>query len=574
MEVYTPQILWHGGGSTKGKPERVFSVDVHPKGVLATTGYDENVPPKGCTRIWELSEGDFAAGNWAKCITQFNDHQSDCHVARFSPCGRWLASASDRTIMCYEVKKPEDWLELTDENRPRKVFLSTSLTEIYDLQWSADSRYVLAGSMNNRAQILEVATKLEHPLCGTGHTHYVQGVAWDPLNEIIATQSADRSTKLYFLKKKPRSNKAKAGTERAAAMASAPVQEKVKFSRVATIKMIYPPTAPNDEAATLAEADAPPVPEEKKIKKGSNLYADSTVESFFRRPAFSPDGALFVTPTGLHKKEVTGEDGTSKSSMSFATHVFSRRKLKERNPNPTPTVTLPGLEDPSVSVSFCPRLFELVERNGESSAPLFAGAYRMVFAVATTSTVFVYDTQHQRPIGRLGGLHCTNINDVTWSADGTKLFCCSSDGYVSLVTFADGALGRALSETEHEKYMVEMRRIDEQDFGVNVASGEGNAVIESTEDDVEPVEADENVPPPPGRVKTREYQVAAAPSVEGTVNTLTAKPKKRLAPVAVVPDAINCGVSSPQPTKAEGAAAPPSSEKRRRIAPVPVNTAA
>ena len=31
----------------------------------------------------------------------------------------------------------------------------------------------------------------------SGHTNYVQGVAWDPLGEYVVTQSADRSVKLY-----------------------------------------------------------------------------------------------------------------------------------------------------------------------------------------------------------------------------------------------------------------------------------------------------------------------------------------------------------------------------------------
>jgi chromatin assembly factor 1 subunit B len=34
------------------------------------------------------------------------------------------------------------------------------------------------------------------------HSHYVQGVAWDPLNEYIATQSSDRSVHIYGLKLK------------------------------------------------------------------------------------------------------------------------------------------------------------------------------------------------------------------------------------------------------------------------------------------------------------------------------------------------------------------------------------
>ena len=31
----------------------------------------------------------------------------------------------------------------------------------------------------------------------TGHTNYVQGVAWDPHNEAVVTQSADRSMKIF-----------------------------------------------------------------------------------------------------------------------------------------------------------------------------------------------------------------------------------------------------------------------------------------------------------------------------------------------------------------------------------------
>ena len=31
------------------------------------------------------------------------------------------------------------------------------------------------------------------------HNHYVQGVAWDPLNEYIATQSSDRSMHIYSI---------------------------------------------------------------------------------------------------------------------------------------------------------------------------------------------------------------------------------------------------------------------------------------------------------------------------------------------------------------------------------------
>ena len=35
-------------------------------------------------------------------LFEFNDHQSSVNVVRFSPCGRLIASASDRLIIVYE----------------------------------------------------------------------------------------------------------------------------------------------------------------------------------------------------------------------------------------------------------------------------------------------------------------------------------------------------------------------------------------------------------------------------------------------------------------------------------------
>jgi chromatin assembly factor 1 subunit B len=572
MEVFTEEILWHGGGMTNGKAERVFSVDMHPSGVLATTGFDGNAPPQGCARIWKFV-GD--KRNKPECLTQFNDHQSDCHVARFSPCGKWLATASDRTIVCYKVESPDDWLLQNDKRRPTKVWLSTSLTEIYDVQWSPDSKYLLAGSINTRAEILEVEAKVQHNIAGSGHSHYVQGVAWDPLNEMIATQSADRSCRVYFIKRQKK--KKKGQNARAAAEKSTTAGTAVKFKgAIGVIKMVYSDTTATIDAATgvpgsvvtggedtedaASSSHLPPL--EKKV--GTHLYADSTVESFFRRPAFSPDGALLVTPTGLHKVEAA--DG--KAHTSFATHIFSRKTLKAKPHHPHPTVTLAGLEDPSVAVSFSPLLYKLV--GGEDAPSLFKGAYRMVFAVATTSTIFIYDTQHARPLARLGGLHCTNINDVAWSADGTQLFCCSSDGYVSQVNLSGTALGERMSDDDHMKFLTEMRSLTQQP--VRTDGTEGGAEEDDEDDDEEEddegnvdgtnvtADSDEpmSVPPPPGGVTRVHYDVAGGGGVPA-INVLKLKKRVQAA-----------GMTSPAPSKSTAVPAATSSEKKRRITPQPV----
>jgi hypothetical protein len=51
VEIYTPELLWHGGGNENGKPDPVYSVDIHPLDVLATAGIDANIPPKGSVRV-------------------------------------------------------------------------------------------------------------------------------------------------------------------------------------------------------------------------------------------------------------------------------------------------------------------------------------------------------------------------------------------------------------------------------------------------------------------------------------------------------------------------------------------
>jgi hypothetical protein len=98
--------------------------------------------------------------------------------------------------------------------------------------------------------------------------------------------------------------------------------------------------------------------------------------NYNRRLSFSPDGCLLVIPTGIHKQHLLSSSSSSSSSQtnksnhphnnkggrSYCTHIFARDHWT------TPCLSLIGLEEPSVAIRFCPRLFKLIKHTHTTSA--------------------------------------------------------------------------------------------------------------------------------------------------------------------------------------------------------------
>ncbi len=78
--------------------------------------------------------------------------------------------------------------------------------------------------------------------------------------------------------------------------------------------------------------------------------------------------------------------------------------------------------------------------------------YRMVFAVASTRTVMIYDTEQMYPIALIKNIHCLSITDLSWSNDGLCLCVSSTDGYCTFIRFLPGELGRVLSGDDRVSY--------------------------------------------------------------------------------------------------------------------------
>lgn len=242
------------------------------------------------------------------------------------------------------------------------------------------------------------------------------------------------------------------------------------------------------------------------------LYSDANSTHFFRRLAWSPDGALLLTPAGLWEDPYTAASmqaavasgaaasratsGTTASTTSATTasttasepkptvYIYSRSNIAR-----PPVAHLPGHRTTSLGIRFCPVLWQLrdsdvpargrrpssrrgsgaraaeeedreqeVDEEEEENAvsvqlstdgvdvplgsttsaaaseqdkgkgpevpsgstrkpkSLFDLPYRMVYAVATLDSVYLYDTQQAGPLAMFGNLHYAPFTDLTWCA--------------------------------------------------------------------------------------------------------------------------------------------------------------
>ncbi|PWN40919.1 WD40 repeat-like protein [Ceraceosorus guamensis] len=314
--------------------------------------------------------------------------------------------------------------------------------------------------------------------------------------------------------------------------------------------------APPSPKQRLAQASA----QGSLARVGMRMYGDENFSGFFRRLAFSPDGALLVTPSGIFDAPPMTP---SSPTMAIASTSISARRGSEAaqdaraspapraSPVPTgfppslapvpaplaprstvymygranllksnaPLAHLPGHKTASLVVSFSPMLYELRSNGGRSSIHTSAGPnggdhdggmlphptvplevgkqktvalqsaasaaggsasstdvhnladvedknqkavadganqgismiglpYRMIFAVATHDSVWIYDTQQGGPLCCFSNMHYASFTDLAWSPDGQTLMMCSTDGYCSVVVFDYGELGAPIAHTQ------------------------------------------------------------------------------------------------------------------------------
>lgn len=529
MNSETIAVHWHDDS------QPVYSVSFQPletQARLASAGGDNNV------RIWRVNHTNNSSSSptssdpnatSVEYLLTLRKHTQAVNVVRFSPQGHVLASGGDDGMVilwCKSDKMVAEFGHQDDdatESWVARHMLNAQL-EVYDVAWLPDGLFLAAGSMDNVTRVFcaETGQKLVEL---ADHTHYVQGVAWDPRNAFLATQSADRTVQIYLLGENvsptPYCRISKADLPSTKLSKKVPTSDGAAATDTAiptafTTAGSTAPSATTTHATSASAVTEPTAPSTPSSRKKTHLFHSETLQSFFRRLAFSPDGALLLAPLGVYKDE--------KNDDSETVYVFTRAGLSK-----PPVCHLPGLNKPAVAIAFNPVLYRK-----NSGAEVFSLPYKMVFAVATQNSVVIYDTQHMRPLGVQANMHYLSITDLCWNPDGQSVMVSSTEGFCSVIRFDKGVFGDRYekeparenvtdNEVKNEKTTKEEEVKTEDKKTIEVEEEGIKNILESDKADVHEVQKPDkkSANEEPAPIETSDAELKAQELAESSANAVS-----------------------------------------------------
>ncbi|KAI8853368.1 WD40-repeat-containing domain protein [Chytridium lagenaria] len=416
MGASTIQINWHDKNP-------VYTIDFEPfihlnaednklsaSYRLATGGGDYNI------RIWRVTPG----GDFPKVVylANLSRHSAGVNCVRWSPKGGVVASCGDDgcIIIWNQNAKPvasADELESWAANR----VLRGSSSDAYDIAWSPSGTHILCGFVDNTTRIWDVSENKCVAVI-SNHSNFVQ-------EKYFATQSNDRTLQIF---------KYSVDSTKKNPFSVAPLAKHWKLENTRPPKEKQAALSPTK--SSHMDISNPGDLESLTEAAPTRLFHDESLNSFFRRLHFSPDGAFLVAPAGIARSSASKD----RCDMLNTVHVFTRGSLASG-----PVYHLPGHKNPAIAVRFNPMRFKLSPLlPGEKHQ--FAIPYKLIFAVATRDSVVIYDTVSYQPIAYFGNFHYAPLMDVAWSPDGLFLIISSQDGFCSFMSFTKSELGECLTE--------------------------------------------------------------------------------------------------------------------------------
>jgi chromatin assembly factor 1 subunit B len=445
MKVETPQILWNSEGD-KNVNAALLSVAVLGCGSGSGRSGSNNGSQRGdagnATMILATAGNSSVVNLWAASAAAASSPSTDaaaagggtaakvdapatanlslafrcslgrqdgaCNCVRFSPNGMHLAAASEQAVVVWTVPPQfhvashssnsinsstsassaaqHFWANVVSREQDLQFKVAARNGEAFmDLAWSADSTRIVAGSIDHSVVVCEYSMEQEAwrtVYRHDDHAHFVQGVAFDPLNVYVASMSSDRTVRLHGRKKPPAAknkggrksllasnnnnnvlaattaakvNASSAGADStssvvsavattpiaaaaAAGNGSAPTagagitaaaaadSRKLEMTKSKLIK--YYRTPPSSSAAAAAAAasttnNSSSNPESQpNQQQQKHLFQDeATLESFVRRLAFTTDGAYLVAPAAQWWRPAADGDPANSSAASSTAYA-------------------------------------------------------------------------------------------------------------------------------------------------------------------------------------------------------------------------------------------------------------
>ncbi len=159
------------------KPEPVFGVDFSPDGRRCAICGEQKV--EATVRVIELETG--------RETLKVRGHSQNVRGVRFSPDGRWLATASfDGTIKIWPAEPLSDYLSLAGHDQP-----------VCALAESPDGKRLATGSLDRRAKIWDLDTGRLWKTLPVGFP--VISLAFSPDGSRLATVASDNAAKVWPL---------------------------------------------------------------------------------------------------------------------------------------------------------------------------------------------------------------------------------------------------------------------------------------------------------------------------------------------------------------------------------------
>ena len=511
-KLKTIQIVWHG-------KEPVYSLDFHPNGLLFTAGADKEI------KTWKLSKDEHGYPV-VEHTGSLVGHSKTVNCIRVSPDGKHVASGSDGgELLLWGIQDTPVEGNLISEEEARaewrrQAVLRGHTDDVMDIAWSTDGTALLSGSIDNKAMIWEISEKKMGTMVAhlANHKHFVQGVAWDPHQQFVVTQSADRTCKVYALRP----------------LAASKRKSQKKGHRLACVasKEFYCHATMSKRVLGSSMSESHP--------QRHALFHDESMPSFFRRPSWSPDGSFVIVPAGIYREDASAiEQNTA--------YLYARGKWA------SPIAHIPGQTKPIVSVRFCPIIFEKDSESKDTPKPFEIIPYKMVYAVATTDSVILYDTSCSKPLTAFFQIHFDSITDIAWSKDGEFLAVSSRDCFCSVVSFRIGEFGKQMDPQKlpyHISAVLEIR-VDSQDLDApeileEIAGKENSAQFESSKRPVIDVTVKRKritaTPISAGQPSCASAALTSSTPVETSPKALSSgqpssiKQRRRITPVAVAPN--------------------------------------